>query len=585
MKYKKFYPILIGSIVIVSFLLVGLILLRPSIFDRISPTVEIKNPNNTIYITTTQLIEINATDNIEIDTIWYNWEGINVTYISAQNITFNEGVNTLRAWANDSAGNIGFASVTFTISIGGFISVWDTTKTSISSSNVTQIKLPLISDGTYDFTVDWGDGTNDTITTWNQSETTHSYASQDTYTFNIEGKIIGWSFNNGGDKLKLIEIKQWGVLRLDNSGNYFYGCSNLNITAIDILDLIGTTTLEGCFRDCSNLVEIESMNEWDVSSVTNMDGMFWSAFDFNQNISNWDVSSVTNMRSMFIGARYFNQDISNWDVSSVTNMLRMFHFSYSFNQDISNWDVSSVTDMSYMFEFTYDFNQDISNWNVSSVTNMYSMFSHSYSFNQDIGNWDVSSVTKMGNMFSQTYSFNRDIGIWDVSIVTNMYNMFGNASVFNQDISNWDVSSVTDMRYMFDGASSFNQEIGNWNLSSAVVMNSMFKGASVFNQNIGNWNVSNVRYMGNMFDGASNFNQNIGNWNVSSVINMDEMFLGISLSTTNYDSLLIGWAQLTLQNGVSFDGGYSKYSSSSAADARQSIIDNYGWSINDGGQI
>jgi len=66
---------------------------------------------------------------------------------------------------------------------------------------------------------------------------------------------------------------------------------------------------------------------------------------------------------------------------------------------------------------------------------------------------------------------------------------------------------------------------------------------------------------------------------------MDEMFLGITLSTTNYDNLLIGWAQLTLQNGVTFDGGNSKFSSSSAADARQSIIDNYAWILIDGGQI
>jgi surface protein len=438
-----------------------------------------------------------------------------------------------------------------------FISVWDTTKISPNSSFDNQIELPLISDGTYNFSVEWGDGTSDRITTWNQLETTHTYASQNNYTINIKGMIVGWSFVNTGDKLKLFEIKQWGVLQLGNSGKNFYGCSNLKITASDILNLTNTTSLESTFRGCSSIDEIEKINEWDVSSVTDMSYMFAYASCFNQNIGNWDVSSVTNMRAMFRHAYCFNQNIGNWDVSSVTDMRYMFVFALIFNRSIDNWDVSSVTDMGFMF-FVTSFNQNISNWDVSSVTNMGSMFSISL-FNQNIGNWDVSSVI-------------------------NMYGMFYNAS-FNQNINNWNVSSVADMSYMFRNAYCFNQNIGNWDVSSVADMHGMFSLASSFNQNIGDWDVSSVTDMRYMFRNASSFNQNISDWDVSSVYNMGEMFLGISLSTTNYDDLLIGWNQLTLQNGVNFDGGYSKYSSGSAADARQSIIDNYGWSINDGGQI
>ncbi|MEE9379133.1 MAG: hypothetical protein V3V33_13970, partial [Candidatus Lokiarchaeia archaeon] len=38
-----------------------------------------------------------------------------MTYTSAQSIMFDEGLNTIYAWANDSTGNIGTTSVTFTI--------------------------------------------------------------------------------------------------------------------------------------------------------------------------------------------------------------------------------------------------------------------------------------------------------------------------------------------------------------------------------------------------------------------------------------------------------------------------------------
>jgi hypothetical protein len=63
---------------------------------------------------------------------------------------------------------------------------------------------------------------------------------------------------------------------------------------------------------------------------------------------------------------------------------------------------------------------------------------------------------------------------------------------------------------------------------------------------------------------------------------MNSMFQGVSLSTQNYDALLIGWSSLTLQSGVSFDGGGSQYSSG-AQSARNVLTDVFNWSISDGG--
>jgi hypothetical protein len=66
---------------------------------------------------------------------------------------------------------------------------------------------------------------------------------------------------------------------------------------------------------------------------------------------------------------------------------------------------------------------------------------------------------------------------------------------------------------------------------------------------------------------------------------MDLMFANMALSTANYDALLIAWAQRDVPDGIPFDAGNSKYSAGSAAAARQSLIDDDGWEIADGGQV
>ena len=57
---------------------------------------------------------------------------------------------------------------------------------------------------------------------------------------------------------------------------------------------------------------------------------------FNQPIGNWDVSNVTWMESMFYSATSFDQPLANWNVGNATNMKSMF-LNSSFNQDIFSW--------------------------------------------------------------------------------------------------------------------------------------------------------------------------------------------------------------------------------------------------------
>ena len=153
-----------------------------------------------------------------------------------------------------------------------------------------------------------------------------------------------------------------------------------------------------------------SLNDIDTSHIADKISLFKSTkrTDFS-GIENWDVSNVTNMSGMFEGVKSFNQPLSSWDVSRVKNMSYMFANATKFNQDISNWNVSNVTDMSWMFAGAESFNQPLNKWNVSKVTKMYRMFYNAKSFNQSLDNWNISSSTDISGMMRGASKFFREL--------------------------------------------------------------------------------------------------------------------------------------------------------------------------------
>ena len=400
-----------------------------------------------------------------------------------------------------------------------FQSTWDTTQA--GSANDTVV-LPLVSDGSYSFRIDWGDGTSnrDTITAHNQAEVTHVYDSTGVYEIRVIGGVTGWQFYDAGDDDKITEISKWGPLRFVSNDQYlFRGCSNLVLTATDSLTL-GASNANQMFYNCFLLGSSGDMNSWDTSACTNMNYMFVQASGFNQPIGGWDTSNVTSMRSMFEyenGGMTFDQDIGSWDVSNVTNMQNMFRK----NLHVTNGRVNL---------FNNGGSPSISGWNTSKVTNMQGMFEDCSQFNQPIGSWDVSKVTNMGNMLGKAISFDQDLSNWDVSGVTSMSMMFRGCPFTNggsTGINNWDTRSLTTMRYMFLECSVFNQPIGGWNTSSVTNMSYTFMKATGFSQPIGGWDTSNVTTMRGMFwgeHGEMTFDQDIGSWDVGNVTTMQETF-------------------------------------------------------------
>ena len=192
-----------------------------------------------------------------------------------------------------------------------------------------------------------------------------------------------------------------------------------------------------------------SINDWDVSNVTNMNNLFKSYGHFNEPLNRWNVSNVTNMERMFFNCSLFNQPLNQWNVSNVTNMKEMFYGCPNFDQPLHQWNVSNVTNMEQMFCSCSLFNQPLNQWNVSNVTNMKEIFSFCNMFNQPLNDWNVSNVTNMVKMFFSCKRFNQPLNQWNVSNVTNMAMMFFGCKDFNQPLNTWVIRDEVDVASLF----------------------------------------------------------------------------------------------------------------------------------------
>ena len=418
-----------------------------------------------------------------------------------------------------------------------FIATWDTRNNhpSTNAGVSDTIILPLRSNGTYDFYVDWGDGTAEQhVTDYESSNAKHTYTTPGIYTTIITGTLIGWVF--------YVNSSAMGNSRSD---------------------LQGWSTIQ------SYSPKLTCIHDWEALRFTDdADNQFNNTFKLTGVPTEmFNVPLGGSIRSAFAGTSQSGLGIA------ITN-----------NNMISGWDTSSVKEMRQLFSFmgyetVLDIDFDVSNWDVSNVTGMQAVFQQCMDWNNGgspgISGWDTSNVLTMREMFDST-SFNQDIGAWDVSNVTNMRGMFKVNSVaskyqgnFNNggssSISGWDTSSVVDLSYIFYNNQDFDQPVGSWDTSSVQNMDYAFFEKD-YSYDLAGWVVT----------GVTSANSFLGR-NVGSVSTHKGM------PTSSYSATLISWGAQSVQNGVNITFGNSTYSAGAAATARQSLV-NQGWTISDGGQ-
>jgi len=217
-----------------------------------------------------------------------------------------------------------------------FITVWRITNANES------IILPLPSGFTYNFIVNYGDGTGDlTVNSFDDANSIHEYAVAGDYTVTIAGTCQAWQFSSKGtSKFNILDITQWGDVGFISLFGAFYKCQALVITATDNIG----------------------------DNVTDLSYAFYDT-TVNPNTTNWNISKVTTLTGIFEKNNFANPDVSNWDTGKVTTLYSSFFNASSVNLDVSGWDTSSVTDMRYTFlGCTSLVGLQISGFDVSSLT-------------------------------------------------------------------------------------------------------------------------------------------------------------------------------------------------------------------------
>ena len=230
-----------------------------------------------------------------------------------------------------------------------FVTTWKT------EADGEEISFYISDNYAYNFQVNWGDGTVDTIDTTDNypvdGEVKHTYDTAGDHTVAMYGElpwfVVGPENQNA---LKLSSMDQWGNNVWQDLSYAFASCSNMVYKATDVPDL---------------------------SNVTNLSYMFTGAVLFDGDISNWDTAEITNMSYMFAWANMFNRNLSAWDTSKVTDMEGMFYLAESFNGDISGWETKNVINMGGLLLGATSFDQDLGSWDISNVTYMESMLTNS----------------------------------------------------------------------------------------------------------------------------------------------------------------------------------------------------------------
>ena len=203
------------------------------------------------------------------------------------------------------------------------------------------------------------------VSKWNTSNVTTMYS-----TFENCNSLIGLNPSN------------WNTSSCTNMRAMFNKCTSLTELNLSKWNTSKVTSMRSMFSQNnygnprSNL-KIKGIENWDTSSCTDMSWMFYGCngtgtLDF----SGWDVSKVTTMCHFLAHSGAVVSGYENWDTSSMINMNGLFHSCLNTSYDVSKWNTSKVETFAQLFEYNAYLTEikGLENWDTSSAKSYGEMF-------------------------------------------------------------------------------------------------------------------------------------------------------------------------------------------------------------------
>jgi len=235
---------------------------------------------------------------------------------------------------------------------GAFTLKIDTTKAGSESDTFV---YPVGTGYTMNALIAWGDGTSEKISGGVVGNYTHVYPAPGVYIVRVWELVPGGAgrlyFYNGGDKLKVLELLQWGQNKWDRLESSFYGCSNLIVTAKDAWKArtASASNFKETFRGCTS---IKSLVMPPTCGATNFQAVFQGCSGLTE-VPYMDTSKNTNLVDSFAGCTSLKA-FPLLPTGLVTNWTRTFDSCSGFTAgyDFPTLDMHSMSNGTNCFYWT-----------------------------------------------------------------------------------------------------------------------------------------------------------------------------------------------------------------------------------------
>ena len=204
----------------------------------------------------------------------------------------------------------------------------------------------------------WCKNLKGTILEYNNSKTDHTYANCGTNGY-FTPVFEYAEFNEGTGTLTfrrgLSKPKGAYALNLEASEPGWWYTHRYEIKKVVFEASFANARPTSCyywFCNCSELTDIEGIENLNTENVTNMRGMFFNCPNLSSlDLTNFSTGNVTDMNAMFGYCQLSSLDLTSFNTANVTNMYMMFISCQNLSSlDLTSFNTANVTEINFMFQ-------------------------------------------------------------------------------------------------------------------------------------------------------------------------------------------------------------------------------------------